>query len=356
MPLVAHKQLPTFQRLQQEGHRILNKDYALHQDIRELHIGILNMMPDAALEATERQFLRLVGGCNQIAQFHIHLFTIEGIQRGPEAQSHIDRFYEPFETIKQQGLDGLIVSGANVTHAHLQNEVFWQPLSEVFEWAKDNVTSILCSCLATHALIQYCHQIVRTHHDIKRWGVFTHYVVDRSHPLVADINTRFDVVHSRFNSVFRKDLEQAGLKVLVESPDVGVHLAVSQDGFRMVFFQGHPEYDAISLMKEYKRELFAWYNGQREDLPPYPANYFSPQAIAVLEDYTSRLEQAREQHAEMLEFPESAIIPHLDNTWRDTAKAVFNNWLGQIYQITDLDRLIPFKPGIDPYDPLGLAG
>ncbi|MCH9696560.1 MAG: homoserine O-succinyltransferase [Gammaproteobacteria bacterium] len=355
MPLVAHTQLPTFQRLQQEGHRILNKDYALHQDIRELHIGILNMMPDAALEATERQFLRLVGGCNQIAQFHIHLFTIDGIHRGPDAQTHIDQFYESFESIKQQGLDGLIVSGANVTHAHLQNEVFWQPLSEVFEWAKVNVTSILCSCLATHALIQYCHKIVRTHHDIKRWGVFTHYVVDRSHPLVAHINTRFDVVHSRFNSVFRKDLEQAGLKVLVESPDVGVHLAVSKDGFRMVFFQGHPEYDAISLMKEYKRELVAWFTDQRDDLPPYPANYFSPQVITVLEDYVSRLEQARAQHAEMPEFPESAILPHLDNTWRDTAKAVFNNWLGQIYQITDLDRLIPFKEGIDPDDPLGLT-
>ena len=144
MPLVAHTDLPTFDRLRQEGHRILEHDYALHQDIRELHIGLLNMMPDAALEATERQFLRLVGGCNQIAQFHIHLFTIEGIERSPDAQKHIDKYYQTFEEIRQQGLDGLIVSGANVTHAHLQNEVFWQPLSEVFEWAKDNVTSILC--------------------------------------------------------------------------------------------------------------------------------------------------------------------------------------------------------------------
>ncbi len=354
MPLVAHTDLPTFHRLRQEGHRILEQDYALQQEIRELHIGLLNMMPDTALEATERQFLRLVGGCNQIAQFHIHLFTIDGIERGQEAQTHIDKYYETFDSIKQQGLDGLIVSGANVTHAHLQNEAFWHPLSEVFEWAKDNVASTLCSCLATHALIQYCHGIVRTHHGNKRWGVFPHYVVDRSHPLVADINTRFDVIHSRFNSVERIDLENAGLQVLVESPDVGVHLAVSPDRFRMVFFQGHPEYDAVSLMKEYKREMNAWCSGIRENYPPYPENYFSVHALAILEQYASNVKQAKTAGQEMPEFPELELMQYLDNTWRDTAKAVFNNWLGQIYQITHLDRHLPFRNGVDPDNPLGL--
>ncbi len=354
MPLVAHVELPAFHRLKQEGHRILEQNYALQQDIRELHIGLLNMMPDAALEATERQFLRLVGGCNQIAQFHIHLFTIEGVERSQEAQAHIDNYYESFESIQKQGLDGLIVSGANVTHAHLQEEAFWQPLSEVFEWAKENVASTLCSCLATHALIQYCHGIIRTHHHQKRWGVFSHTVVDRCHPLVADINTRFDVIHSRYNSVERIDLERAGLRVLVESPDVGVHLAVSADRFRMVFFQGHPEYDAVSLMKEYKREIHAWFNGVSEEYPPYPENYFSSKAIAILDKYATQISKARSDKNEMLEFPEAEVMQYLDNTWRDTAKAVFNNWLGQIYQITDLDRHVPFKSNVNPDNPLGL--
>ena len=61
MPLVAHIPLPTFDYLNQRGENILNLGHALHQDIRELHIGFLNMMPDAALAVTERQFLRLVG-------------------------------------------------------------------------------------------------------------------------------------------------------------------------------------------------------------------------------------------------------------------------------------------------------
>ena len=146
MPLVAHTDLPTFARLREEGEEILDPERAKNQDIREMHIGVLNMMPDAALEATERQFLRLLGACNQIVQFHVHLFTIEGLTRSPEAHAHIDKYYEPFEQIKNDGLDGLIISGANVVGANLMQEDFWQPLTEVFSWAHENVTSVLCSC------------------------------------------------------------------------------------------------------------------------------------------------------------------------------------------------------------------
>ncbi len=354
MPLIAHTDLPTFERLRAEGQKILDPEAARHQDIRELHIGLLNMMPDKALEATERQFFRLLGACNQIVQFYVHPFTIEGLQRGPEAQAHIDQHYESFERIKGEGLDALIVSGANVTHPDLPQEPFWEPLAEVFDWAKRNVTSILCSCLATHALVQYCHGLRRTHLGFKRWGVYSHRVIEPRHPLVADINTRFDVPHSRFNELFREDLERKGLKVLVESEAAGVHLAVSHDLLRIVFFQGHPEYDTISLMKEYKREVLRYLEGEREDWPPLPENYFSARAVVILEDYRASVETARKRGRPVPEFPERLLLPHLDNTWRDTAKAVFNNWLGLVYQVTDQDRRKPFMAGIDPDNPLGL--
>ena len=115
MPIVAHNDLPTFPRLREEGQSILDPDRALHQDIRELHIGLLNMMPDAALAATERQFFRLVGQSNPIAQFYVHPFTLEGLERSPDAAAYIERYYEPFDQIREQGLDALIVTGANVT-------------------------------------------------------------------------------------------------------------------------------------------------------------------------------------------------------------------------------------------------
>lgn len=354
MPLVAHTPLPTFKRLADEGEDILNPDRASHQHIRELHIGLLNIMPDAALEATERQFFRLVGACNQIAQFHVHPFTIEGLERGPAAQAHIAQYYESFDKIKLDGLDALIISGANVTHNHLSEESFWQPLTEVFDWAIENVTSILCSCLATHALIEYHYGIERTPHPTKRWGVFSHKVLERTHPLVAEINTRFDVPHSRFNEIYQHDMEQHGLKVLATSDKAGVHLAVSGDGIRLVFFQGHPEYDDISLLKEYKREVMRFYQQERNDYPAYPENYFDDVAIQVLSDYEIHVKNATINKQPINAFPEKFLINHLDNTWRDTARAVFNNWLGKVYQLTNQDRRLPFMVGIDPENPLGI--
>ena len=354
MPLVAHTALPTFQRLAQEGEEILNPDRASHQHIRELHIGLLNIMPDTALEATERQFFRLVGACNQIAQFHVHPFTIDGLARGSEAQAHINQYYETFAQIKQDGLDALIISGANVTHAHLSEEGFWEPLTQVFDWAKQNVTSILCSCLATHAFIEYCYGIKRTPQPQKCWGVFSHKVLERTHPLVAEINTRFDVPHSRFNEIYQHDLEQKGIKVLATSQQAGVHLAVSADNFRVVFFQGHPEYDDISLLKEYKREVIRYWQDERKDYPPFPENYFDDEARRILTLYQAHVISAKNSNTELEIFPESDLLEHIDNTWRDTAKAVFNNWLGKVYQITNQDRRLPFMEGIDPKNPLGL--
>ncbi|MDD2759306.1 MAG: homoserine O-succinyltransferase [Methylomonas sp.] len=354
MPLVAHTDLPTFQRLHDEGEEILTPDRASHQCIRELHIGLLNIMPDAALEATERQFFRLVGACNQIAQFHVHPFTIDGLERSPAALEHIAKYYESFEQIKQDGLDALIVSGANVTHDHLQDEPFWQPLTEVFEWAKSNVTSTLCSCLATHAFIQRCYGVERTRLPAKRWGVFSHKVMDRHHPLMAEINTRFDVPHSRYNEIFQRDMEKHGLKVLVASKEAGVHLAVSPDGFREVFFQGHPEYDDISLLKEYKREVLRFYHGERDDYPPYPEHYFDDEIKRLLADYAGHVRDAKAAGFELKPMPEAQIVEHLEVTWRDSAKAVFNNWLGKVYQITNEDRRLPFMNGVDPNNPLGL--
>jgi homoserine O-succinyltransferase len=319
-----------------------------------MHIGLLNMMPDAALEATERQFFRLVGACNQIVQFHVHPFTIEGLSRSPEAQAHIAKYYEPFEKIKRDGLDALIISGANVTHPHLPEEEFWQPLAEVFFWAKENVTSTLCSCLATHAVIQYCYGIERTRLPAKRWGVFSHKLTNRTHPLVAEINTRFDVPHSRFNEIFQSDMERHGIKALAVSKDAGVHLAVSPDGFRIVFFQGHPEYDDISLLKEYKREVLRFYRGERDDYPPFPENYFNDAVQQILVRYEQVARSAKQNGQRLEEFPENLILEHIDNTWSDTAKAVFNNWLGKIYQLTHQERGLPFMDGVDPNNPLGL--
>ena len=354
MPIVAHNSLPTFERLRQEGVNVLAPDRALHQDIRELHIGFLNMMPDAALEATERQFIRLVGGCNRIAQFFVYPFSLDGLPRSADTRDYIARYYSRFEELRESGLDALIITGANVVNPALEDEPFWDPLMDVVDWARGNVASTLCSCLATHAVLKRFYGIERRPLPEKRWGVYDHRVCWPGHPLLAGINTRFDVPHSRFNDISRSQLEAAGLHVLVESAEGGVHMAASADHFRAIFLQGHPEYDANSLLKEYRRELYRYANNERDRPPPLPENYFSGDAERLALAALEAAGRARETGAAFDDTLEADVEGLLDNTWGDTAKAIINNWLGLVYGVTNLDRKQQFMPGVDPGDPLSL--
>ena len=354
MPLVAHNELPTFAKLQEEGLQVLTPGLADQQDIRELHIGLLNMMPDAALAATERQFMRLIGESNPIAQFFVHPFTLDVLPRSESSREHIDKYYDNFEQIKQQGLDALIITGANVIGPDLSKEVFWESLIEVADWAHQNVTSTLCSCLATHAVLDFRYGQKREQQRAKKWGVFRHQVVDISHPLVDDINSVFDVPHSRWNSVSPEQFLAAGLKVLVTGDDGCVHLATSPDGFRTIFFQGHPEYDTVSLLKEYKREVNLYIAGEIADYTPLPENYFSEFNAAVCREYQGRVNNCLAQQSPVPEFPEHLVLKNLQNTWQDTASAVIGTWLGLIYQLTNVDRHKPFMDAVDADNPLGL--
>ncbi len=354
MPLIQNSELPTFDRLRSEGQEVLVPGRARQQDIRELHIGILNMMPDAALEATERQFMRLVGSCNRIAQFHVHLFSFPEIPRDEKSRAHIERYYEDFETLKQEGLDAVILSGANPALERIEDEPFWEPLMGVVDWARENTCSVMCSCLATHAVVQRLWGIQRYKLADKRWGVYSNHITQASHPLIANINTRFDAPHSHVYEVNAEQLAEKGLVPLAVSREADVHLAVSPDGLRFIFFQGHPEYDAVSLLKEYKREVVRYVEGIRSTWPPYPEHYFQVEARNLLEHYKHQVERARGDYSSLPPFPDDAVAGLVDNTWSDTGKAIINNWLGLVYQVADRTRGKVFMDGVDPEDPLGL--
>jgi homoserine O-succinyltransferase len=305
------------------------------------------------LQVTEQQFMRLVGSSNQIAQIYVHPFSVPGLPRSLETQAYIDEYYTTFNRLQHDGLDALIITGANVTNPHLELEPFWEPLTTVMAWAAERVSSVLCSCLATHSLMKHTYKIDRQLLPQKHWGVFAHRVSKPDHPLLRDINTRFDVPHSRYNTITQAQFENAGLTILIESPDNEVHMAVSPDQFRNIYLQGHPEYHTNSLLKEYKREVLRYLNSERER-PPFPANYFVPEVQALADAYLAQAERAQQAGDPIPEFPEDAIFPLLDNTWSDTGKAIFNNWLGLVYRLTHVDRDKLFMPGVDPENPLGL--
>ncbi|MEM8994685.1 MAG: homoserine O-succinyltransferase [Acidobacteriota bacterium] len=332
MPIIAHCDLPAFDRLRGEGYDVLRPEEALRQDIRELHVGLLNLMPDAALRATERQFLRLLGACNRIVQIRVHLITVDEPSRGAEARGYLGRYYERFDEIRRVGLDALVVSGANPARERLEDEDFWEPMLEILDWAEEHVHSVLCSCLSTHAVLQRSYGVERQPRPSKRWGVYSHRVVDAGHPLVRDVNTRFDAPRSHRFEVTSAQLEAAGCPVLATSERADFYLGTSPDGFRYIFFQGHPEYDTDSLLKEYKREFQRFVEGDRGDFPPYPGRYFSDAARDLLDRHRADALDARRTGRPAPDLPEEAVEPLLENTWTDTGKALFNNWLGQVYR------------------------
>ncbi|MFP4314456.1 MAG: homoserine O-succinyltransferase [Alphaproteobacteria bacterium] len=341
---MAHNDLPTFEKLTREGGTVLSPDRAGTQDIREMHIGLLNMMPDAALEATEKQFFRLIGESNKIAQFYVHPFSLPEIERSEKSAAYIEKYYEPFEKLQNDGLDALIITGANVADPDLENNAFWEPLQKVMDWSWNNVTSTITACLASHAVMQFKYGQKRTPFDRKHTGIFKSRVRQRSHPLVQGMNTVFDVPHSRHNTITWTQFETAGMRILVNSHEGGVHMATSPDGFRLVCMQGHQEYDTVSILKEYRRDLELFLDGKIEQ-PDIPQHYFSSEALEIIKRYLENPGGI---------FPEQDIAPLIENTWKDSARAIIGNWIGQVYQTTHVDRTKHFMDGINPDNPLGL--
>ena len=108
----------------------------------------------------------------------------------------------------------------------------------------------------------------------------------------------------------------------------------------------------MSLLKEYRRELDRYVRGELAALPPTPERYLSPEAARRVHDHVEAVVRARESGGAVPAFPEADLAPLLDTTWTDTGRALFNNWLGLIYRLTDVTRGVPFMAGVDPDDPL----
>jgi len=328
MPLVAHSQLPAFDRISDEGTAVISVADASGSTKPGLRVGLLNLMPDAALAATERQFLRLVSSAAEQANIWVYPFTVAAEHRSQDARWHIEHHYTPWDELRAGGVDALIVTGANPARNRLPLEVFWDDMIEVLDWARGNVHSVLCSCLATHAVLQHEFDVRRTLLPQKRWGVYSHQVLG-DHPLVAGLPSVVDAPHSHRYEVTAQQFEATGAHLLMDSDEAGAHMAVSGDGF-YIYFQGHPEYDAESLLKEYKREVGRFYRGERDDYPPFPANYFDGSAREQLVIHREEIEDAKSDGFEEPLFPEDDLVSHHTDTWTDAGRIIYNNWLDSV--------------------------
>ena len=350
MPIVKSSNLPTYDRLLNEGRHILDTSRADNQDIRPLHIGFCNLMPDAALQDTERQWFRLIGESNRVAQIYMHPFTLPVITRDEKTQNYIAEYYEDIETLKSQGLDALIITGANTdSNPAVTKTKQWQCFYDLMDWANNNATSTVFSCISSYLLMYQKHGQLAQKQANKVLGIFSHKVLQRQHPLTRGMNTKFDAPHARSFGISRKQYDEAGMTTLIEGDIAGVMAAVSADGFREICLQAHPEYDTFSLLKEFRRDINWFKEGVINQAPDIPANYFNDEAMPIVQKAIADIIAGNKTP-----FPEKEIELLLDNTWTDSARSIMANWIGLVYQLTHVDRQKQFMDGVDPNNPLEL--
>ena len=342
MPFVEDRELAAWDRLRDEGIDIVSPAQAETSQLPQIRIGFLNMMPDLALRATERQFLRLVAAGGDECLIRIRPFTISGLDRMGEARAYTEQCYDTFTDVQADDLDGLVFTGANPGESELRDEKFWDEYEQVIAWANEHIPTTMCSCLASHAVINVLHGVERSRCvPGKRWGVFSHQVTDVDHPLVADMELEFHAPRSHVHEMTAQQLQARGIKVLAFSPDADFHIAVSPDGFKWVFLQGHPEYDAVSLLKEFQREVRRFVAGERSDYPEYPQNYLSQSAKQRLAQFKDALLVALEHSKPRPVFPESEVLPSISNPWRVHGEVLFRNWIRMIVSNAESRALSP---------------
>lgn len=264
MPIKTQNDLPAKEILEQENIFVMDENRAMHQDIRMLDIAILNLMP--LKEDTELQILRSLS--NTPLQVNVTFITTSTHESTHTSMSHLNKFYQSFEEVKNRNFDGFIITGAPVEQMEYEEVDYWDEICKIMEWTKNHVTSTLHLCWGAQAGLYYHYGIQKFALPKKMFGVYGHHVMNRKVPLVRGFDDYFYAPHSRHTEVRKEDiLKHSELTILAESKEAGVFLVIEKEG-RQIFVMGHPEYDRLTLDAEYKRDL-------AKNLPiEMPVNYY----------------------------------------------------------------------------------
>lgn len=300
MPIKIQSDLPAKAELEEENIFVMDENRAISQNIRPLEIIVLNLMP--IKQDTELQLLR--GLSNTPLQIDVTFLQMSSHVSKNTSASHIKKFYQTFEEIKNNNYDGMIITGAPVEKLEFEEVNYWDELITVMEWSKKHVTSTIHICWGAQAGLYYHYGIKKELLPKKLSGVYKHRVMNRKEPLVRGFDDVFMAPHSRYTQASRQQiLDNPRLKVLADSDEAGIYIVLG-DGGKEIFVMGHPEYDRLTLDQEYKRDI------DKGIEPELPVNYYP-------DDDCNRK-------------------PML--SWRSHANNLYTNWLNYyVYQITPFD-------------------
>jgi homoserine O-succinyltransferase len=294
----------------------------------DLTIGLINNMPDGALKATERQFMRLLKQAAGDVRIDFHCFSLPSVRRSQSAKGRVEGQYTDFAEIDRLQIDGLIVTGAEPDAATLSQETFWRELTDIVDWAKDNTRSTIWSCLAAHAAVLHLDGIERQRIETKCSGVYDCVGVS-PHWLTEGLPSPFKVAHSRLNEVRADDLTANGYQLLSHLPRGGVDSFAKDFGSQFIFFQGHPEYEELSLEREYLRDISRFLASERDSYPGIPAGYFDADTEQRLAAFALRA-QAERRPALSTELPDRTL--QQDIATGAAATVMFRNWIGFLFE------------------------
>lgn len=293
-----------------------------------LRIALINNMPDAALEDTEVQFFDLLDSASGELPVVIKLFSLPHVPRSDRGIRHVNSYYFELSDLWNNRFDALIMTGTEPKCSDLRQEPYWARLAEVLDWAEVNTSSTILSCLAAHAGVLHSDGIERHLQADKRFGVFEFAKLGR-HQLTAFEGRQVRFPHSRWNEVRTDALTQCGYQLLTGSSEAGADLFVKQKkGSLFVHFQGHPEYGAETLFKEYRRDVRRFLSGERETYPSMPRGYFDQLSVQLLMTFQQSVESERRVES-MERFPE-ALAQRLGKTWESSATAIYANWFSYL--------------------------
>jgi homoserine O-succinyltransferase/O-acetyltransferase len=294
----------------------------------DLTIGLINNMPDTALQATERQFMRLLRQAARDIRIDFHCFSLPSVRRSQSAKGRVETQYTDIADLDRLPIDGLIVTGAEPHAANLNDEAYWRELTDTVDWAKDNTRSTIWSCLAAHAAVLHLDGIERKRLETKCSGIYDCIGLS-SHWLTDSLPVPFKIAHSRLNELSAEDLTANGYQLLSRSAKGGVDSFAKDFGSQFIFYQGHPEYEALSLEREYLRDIARFLAGERDRYPGIPVGYFDTETEQRLGAFAVRAQTER-RPALSTELPERNL--RQDIATGAAAAVMFRNWLDFLFE------------------------
>jgi homoserine O-succinyltransferase/O-acetyltransferase len=323
MPLFIEGRVPP-RWAERHGSASSSRTLAPHTDC--IKIAFVNNMPDAALEDTEMQFFELLDAAAGDTPVCVKLYSLPEIPRNGRAQEHLGNYYSSVADLFDGRFDGAIITGTEPRQPNLKQEPYWDTLASILDWAERNTASTVLSCLAAHAGVLHSDGIGRRPLPDKQFGVFD-FRKASEHALTNRTPDVLRIPHSRWNETPAAELVSCGYTLLTESTDAGADLFIKKKRRSLfVHFQGHPEYGALTLLKEYRRDIRRFLCKERETYPTMPHGYFDAGAAKLLNEFREHA-LIRQDEKAMATFPEAAVVGTLQKTWHSSANRVYANWL-----------------------------